>query len=525
MQLNLIIQLNKNFCKRNFYVFPLVVILKKKHYIIGMGMDAKVLLDKFLRNFCDIFSARDMQRFFARLGEKVSLSTAESFLEEHPLVYSLEDGLYITKAGAFTGAVFSIKPTSREIEQGMVVPGDRCLPFADSEQLSYSLNFYMDGKRLSTKEGVFDSDLAIDLFLLYGEEYAPQYIASDPANQKIDFVNRDFDLPTNVRLTGLDISSYIKSGKFKKGDRLLGCVSNWDCGRVNLMIVPGGKNEFDQGTDGDKRLKWYSLLEKYLIESFELRGPCGSIEEQVASVFFEHRSELCVDYCGSVSEYLSHYAKKVGICPFGVETRLWYKGQEVPAVGSWNRNELAFISSGYNELPMGEEALFSMPDFVFDQYVYDSLYRRESNLDALMARLAPPEYNLSELQRKHLLLHLTARNDIISQTYNWFADQVTGKVRTLALDLYTSVARLIFRIDCGGDKLDQFPQQELIILSQLYNHLLRILQSVADGDHVEEDSEALELSLDGMRWNFEDIVDALEGAIAQQQLNRFKIVK
>ncbi|MBP5747692.1 MAG: hypothetical protein J6W63_04925, partial [Treponema sp.] len=105
------------------------------------------------------------------------------------------------------------------------------------------------------------------------------------------------------------------------------------------------------------------------------------------------------------------------------------------------------------------------------------------------------------------------------------ADQDCGEVRAKALGLFSKVNELVFSIDSSSDSMGKFPQQERVVLTQLYSHLVRILHSVAENDHVEEDRAALLLSLEGMEWNFEDICDVLREAVLSQKTNRFKIVR
>ena len=267
------------------------------------------------------------------------------------------------------------------------------------------------------------------------------------------------------------------------------------------------------------------LFENLLLDSFNTIGPCSSIEEQLADVFFENRKTLCVPYCGSVEEYLNKNAKKVGIEYFGVETRLWNKGKQVPAVGKWNELQMEFVGKAAAKMNVQKSSFYMIPDFVFDQYILDMFYSKSEDKNSLVKKIYPQEINFSQEELKSINLHLEERNAILRRDYNWFADQTLGNVRQQALDLYTKVSFLVYEIDTSNVDLKNYPQQELVILSQLYSHLTRILESVASDNSVEEESEAILLSLDGMRMNFEDIADELRYAVSEQKRNQFKIVK
>ena len=493
---------------------------------MNMKSQAESHAEKFLRTYRHLFSARDMVKVFASAGVRASNKDAAAYLESSPLVFCLENNKYLTHAGAFTGELFSIKPSPHEYDQRVLVPGARCLPFVDGDMFSSALSFYAYGKKLEPKVGKFDSDEAIDMFLFFGEEYAPQYIAADPANANLDIADMDFGLPTNVQLTGIDLSPLIESHGFRKGDRLLCYVEDWDAGIIQVSVVNDGDNLFDRGREGEARLDWYDCLERGLLENFDKDGPCGTIEEQLAMVFFEHIEELCVPDCGSIEEYINRYAKKVGIEQFGVETRLWYKGQSVPAVGKWNAADLALEPTMHAVFSYeGENIYFSLQTHVLDQYILDMLYRQEDDIEALLARIYPEAYVFHRGEKAAAMLHLTQRNDILKSSYNWFADQQAGPIRTKALQLFKPVSAIMYQIDCCGGTLNSFPQQELVILSQLYNHLGRIFQSLTSEEELEADGKSIMISLDGMKWNFEDIEEPLLAAVNEQRYTKFKVVK
>ncbi len=473
------------------------------------------------------FTVKDFCKFLADNKIRISAEEAKERLESNSVVFPLQNGLYMTRAGAFSGRLFSIKPYAFEVTEGVFIPGDRCMPFTDSEMYSGDLTFVFEGNPLPKKAVEVESDRAIDLFMLYGEEYAPQYIAADPANETFDLMEKDFALPNTVMLTGVDFSSVKEKYGFTISDRFLCSVKDWQKGIVELTLIheASESNVFDKGDAGDRRLHWYTLLENLMLKSFDRAGPCSSIEEQLAVLFFENRRELCVEDCGSMHEYINSYAKKTGIEYFGVETRLWHKGKTVPAVGSWNKSLVSGDDKAAQMLSPEEKLFYSMPQFVKDQFIVDMLFRRSEDFDALLERMIPQSIKLNIVEKNFLLLHLQERSVILKSDYNWFADQSIGPVRQKALLLYMRIALLVNKVDGYGKALENFPQQELVILSQLFNHLTRILETVAAQENLGEEAETLLLSLDGMEMNFEEIQSELEEAVVKERKRNFTVIK
>ena len=489
-----------------------------------MDFQIQMMIDKFLRRCCEKFSAKAMTKFFSQLGVRIPVREAESYLLQNPLVFPLENNLFVTRAGVFTGELFSIKPSPSEFEQKVLVPGSRCIPFVDGELLSSDLTFLdSKGNKLQHKVGTFDSDAAIDMYIVYGEEYAPQYIASDPANSSLNMVQREFELPNTVKLTGIDISPFIEEG-MQKGDRFLCTVADWDSGVIKISAVHDGENIFNMGQEGSLRLKWYKTLEEGLLESFNSDGPCSSMEEQLSNLFCRKLDELCIPLCGSIEEYLNQYARNVAIEQFGVESRLWKKGESVPAVGLWNKNEIDELGKKRGQ-PNKDYLSFSIPSPILEQYIINMHFERDIDFNKLIENIYPQNYSFQKGEKEYIMLKLKEKDVIVSKEYNWFADQTCGIVRKKALELFTRINEMVFTIDSSSTSMAKFPQQELVTLTQLYTHIVRILQSVSENDHIEEDKDALLLSLDGMEWNFEDIEESLKSAVEEQQLSKFKIIK
>lgn len=483
-----------------------------------MNATIEKLLTHFLRTYRDPFTAKDVSRLFAQMGVKLSVREVADFLESDPLVFPLERKLYLTRAGAFTGQFFSFVPTPQEIAQGVIVPGDRCIPFVDMEMLSCTLQFEYSGRPLEPKLFETDCNQARELFSFFGDEYAAQYIAADPVNKSLRLAEQEFELPVKLSLTGVSIDRILQDCDFKYGDRFLCRVVDWGRGMIQLFPTLTHKRNPLQINDEDMaRQRWNELLEKSLLESFDRLGPCASMDEQLANVFYEKRQDLCMPECGSIREFLES-SKKVAMELFGVETRLWRRGENVPAVGKWNERDIVRGLDG--GVPM-----YSLPDYVIDCYIQDVLFAKKDDVSDLVRKIIPQAMEISPEEEQEFALQIMQRNDILRQKYNWFADFSRGAIRHRALELYTKVGDLVYDVECASDKLAEFPQQELVTLSQLFAHVSRMLEMLSRlNDSLDEDESALQLSLEGMEYNFEDIRYQLKAVLDRLKHDRFKVV-
>ena len=178
---------------------------------------ADKFIQNFIRNLMTPFKVGDFRLWLSNMGIRTSIEECKKFLDENGNIFSVGE-FYATRAYLFTNKFFSFKPTRKEINRGVFITGDRCIPFVDSESLSCDLQFIYKGKPLPKKIIDYPSDDAIDLFLLYGEEFATQYIAADPANKGLDLAKTDFLLPNTVKMTSFSLDPIIQAEGFSSGE-------------------------------------------------------------------------------------------------------------------------------------------------------------------------------------------------------------------------------------------------------------------------------------------------------------------
>ena len=286
-----------------------------------MKTDSISLINQYLRVKKETFSVRDFVSAVGKEGVKIRLDEGRDILQYNSNVFELKDGSFITRAGVFSDRIFTFKPSKLEVENGVFFIGHRCIPFVDSNNHSSTLDFFYKNKLLEKKRVEVENSIALDMYSLYGEEYAPQYAALDVANAELKLLEGDyFSLPYKIFLTGVSIQELIDSGLFKYGDRIQCKVIDWNLGYIEIDVVPHGTDVMQINMQDVEREAWYEKAENMFSESFDLFGPCASIEYQLTLVFAQYIEDLTVPICGSIEE-LIHRSKKIAFEEFGVETK------------------------------------------------------------------------------------------------------------------------------------------------------------------------------------------------------------
>lgn len=499
-----------------------------------MAVSESYEVELFLRSYLKEFTVEDFIKHMGSKRIRMTEDKAMSYFQDSPYLFILSSGKLLTRAGAFTGKCFSFTLTPQEIKNRMFVPGHRFMPFVDSGINTSSFIYLCENEVLEHCVGEFRKEQALALFRLYGEEYESQYIASDPANSDIDFAAAEYELPPFIKLSGCSIGKFIDEMDLCAGDRIYCRVSDWNNSVIEIFPEHKPKADPDMPVMIDSisqaRAEWNAFLESAFIECFEHLGPCSSIEEQIANVFFEYDRELCVDYCDSVENCLSK-SKKIDFELFGVETRLWKKGEVIPAVGPWNNigsvplpedknsGKERYTARNFEKIP------FTVPDYALDCYLRNLEFKKLSDVEPLINEMYPQNYMMTLDERESVLLHITNQHDIIHSSYNWFADFPLGEVRERALKLYSKVCALVYDVESSSVGFEKFPQQELVILSQLYSHMNRLLESMSlDPDSIINEIQTIGLSMEGMEYNFEDVDSVLRKEILKQDKNDITVV-
>lgn len=84
----------------------------------------------------------------------------------------------------------------------------------------------------------------------------------------------------------------------------------------------------------------------------------------------------------------------------------------------------------------------------------------------------------------------------------------------------------MLELDDVDDQLEGFPQQPLVILTQLSTHIQYMLESLLrDVNLRDDDVRAMAASLEGMEYNFEEVSAELKSALAASYRNRFTVIK
>lgn len=486
-----------------------------------LDYSASQFISEYLDSQKEVFKAEDVVRYLKTKGKRANKEEISDLLHTSNFVFPLINGEFITRAGVFTGRWFSFKPSKEEVEKKHILLGHRCIPFLNQEIAPDSVQVVAGGKIVHSDVTVFSMNLAMDTFALYGEGYVIPFVFNDKGNDELPLTTVQYNLPKEIKLTSWPLDKISVETPFEFGDRILCRVIDWNEGMVEMYVQKNEMNNMVISNAVIEREEWYSHFENGLLSSFKKNGPCGSIEEQLALLFLEGQEDLCVRNCGSAEEFLKH-TKKIGFSQFGVESRIWYNGESVPYVGEWNK-------SVAKDLVLSDMSVSFTPKII-DAYLENFIYeaskgKKKETLDDLSRTIFPMSLKMSSAERKTVLLNIEKRHVILEKQYNKFSDYTVAPVRKRILALFSQVNNLLCAIGCSGLDVSVFPQQELVVLTQLFSHVVRLLEEIENVFLREQLPLAdISLSLQGMEDTFEDIRGTLKSSLDYNIYKGFNIV-
>jgi len=480
-------------------------------------------ISDFIKTYDQVFTIDDFIQNLKEKGVKITKKRADETLHSSEYVFALVNNEFITRCGVFSYRWFSFMPSREEVEKGEFIIGHRCMPFICPDVNPDHISVDNGKGVIQSNKTAFSMNLALDVFALYGEGYVYPYIFGDSANDEYELSSIKYQVPEKIKLTSYSLKDLCKKGEtFEYGDRILCRVTDWQCSVVEMSVQKNDAKGYVISNSAIKRNEWYSYFENGLLSSFDKNGPASSIEEQLALLFLENQEQLCTKDCGSCEEFLRH-TKKIGFSPFGVESRIWRSGEDVPYIGEWNKNF-------EKEVVMNDLSLTFSPQII-DAYLENNLYKASKKetpeeIADLIRKVFPSHLKMSPEERSLLLLNIEKRNDILKKEYNEFEDYKIAKLRERILNLFTEVNALLCEIGCSGLSMEIFPQQEMVILTQLFSHIVRLLEEIENTFMRENFPIAdVNLSLDGMEETFESIGGTLASSLKVNRSKGFELIK
>jgi len=465
-----------------------------------------------LRNITDYVRAQDPE-----WAENLPVEIAAFFVST-VVAFPVDKRRWISRRGFFEGIPFVISPSKLELLNGILIPGHRCLPFANPAKMPHEYEFFWEGGQVSwtTTEG--PPEEFYPYYNIFGREYAPQIVARDnPENEAAFMDSEPYEDPPEVSIHTLDMRNIFREAAFVPGDRFVVKTRDWKEGHFDLEKV--GRGEWPKsGLDA-----WANAAENGFQGSFSKAGPGASTEEQIAYAYWHGGDQMRKLPAYSLEDFLFQVTENIESTDYGIETRFWFAGKDIP-----DSKGLIGASVPPDRRPI-EDILFDVnvpiSEFVIRSYVRDALYRNEKDISRVMERIVPQAVKIGHVELNILAKYVTDTMEELAETYKIFFDQPMGATRQQVGELHNAVIELSAQIQRWEMDESWLPKHTFIMLSQIQEHAADLMADL-DSDEAppEAEIEAMDNSLESMIETFSDIKDLLKDAMNNYRRSNIQLV-
>ncbi|MDR2477387.1 MAG: plasmid pRiA4b ORF-3 family protein [Treponema sp.] len=478
-------------------------------------------LFSFLENATEPFTLAEVTEFIRMVDPKRTSNLAQeiaSLIDMRNVAFRLDKRQWLSRRGFFENLSFVITPTKLELLNGILIPGHRCVPFANPVIMPHEYQFFWDGSDIpaTTTEGP-PGDF-YPFYCILGEEYAPQYVARDNPENEYAFNCDPYDDPPEVSIHTLDMRNIYRETAFVPGDHFVVRTLDWKEGHFSLEKA--GKEAWVSAD----LVTWIEAAEGGFEDSFALLGPGSSTEEQIAYAYWYGGKRMRELPAYSLEEFLYEKTERIETASFGIETRFWFAGKDIP-----DSKGLSGITVPPDRTFM-EDMLFKrnvpVSEYVLISYVRDALFRNEGDIDQVIDRIVPPVIHLEEEEWDLLADYVSDAMNDLRKHYSLFLDQSMGSTRQRVAELHTAVVDLAARLQKGEMDPSWLPRHTFIVLSQIQGHAAGLLEDLdTDEAPPEAELEAIENSLDSMIETYNDIKEMLDSAMDNFRRNNLMVIR
>ncbi len=482
----------------------------------------------FLNNADEVFTLDEITAFVHEVdskdgGRRLSFQIA-AMINMKRLAFPVSTKKWLSRRGCFEQARFVIKPTRIEIMNGILIPGHRCAPFANPLLRAKEYMFFWDKEPIGWTTTECDPHELYPYYSIFGEEYAPHYITLE--NDENEFAFSEDEDPDLVSICTVDMSSIYRESGFVPGDAFLVKTLDWENGWFSLEKAPlsahGGKSSWSMAELAD----WVAAADKGFRQSFSNLGPGFSTEEQIAHAYFYGGRRMRDVPAYSLEEFLYEKTDSIETVPYGIETRFWFAGREIPDT------EGLMDGQHIPDKTLIEEVLHSrqipVSEFVVQAYIMDALYRGETTGENVPLRLVPPVITrMLHLKEWNIIANYVAEVfEEMRPEYTIFKDKNAGPIRQNVTELHTAVVEYAAELSRDDMKESYLPEQSFIVLSQIQSHAANLLDDLCELNEPSEiDLLAMNNAYQGMLDSYNELRDAIEDSLAGFRQSNILLVK
>lgn len=416
----------------------------------------------------------------------------------------------VPRAHYFRGAKFRMMPTPAEVEEGILYPGHRFMPFLSPQIDPINATVVWNDTIVPTRTATAP---IMDILIYHSLSGFAAVLPNLPEKELAKF-GKALSAGKNpmITLPVFDMAEFYAAHDFQSGDTMILTVADWTQGRFRMEHCP----QTERNQDFNQANRWCLELQANLTAVFDMYGPHLNANEQLALAFYlgDHRLKSKPEM--HIGGFLG-WSKVVGIAQAGMEACLWYKDE----------NPLEAFDLSSSKLQENTGSTESLDDILTDigvslcageieAYMRDELYCGRRDLIEVTKRCFHSRmlefYN--EKQEKAFARFMTTMWTDVQRSYNRDDDRFCGPVRSRLLRLTDTQIAWLRKLDARGQDVNSLPKQQFLELAQGFSLITSIVVALNDVVTTDEATVAtLSSHIDQMEESLRQMLSDLDAEL------------
>ena len=363
-------------------------------------------------------------------------SRVERFIASDDTLFHDENWSCCTRKSFFTGKKFVITPDEWEINNGILFPGHRFVPYVPETVFPSTVKLEQNGVAAAMKKLITPLGSSFHYHILLGsEQIFDFFLADDPANE---ILKQRAARTDSVTLTVYDMADFYRKHEFIFGDALLCTVTDYENGIISFEYLSGSLRHFQARKE---YLQQMDAAAKKVWDEFQ---DYPDIPEQLAwMVYYAGLPEIPG---ASIDEFISG-SEKVQLRPEGDHAVLTVMPEHEHAhdcdCGCHDDDDPILpegLSISGSELDdpfkLLANAGIALTAAELDGFILDAVYGRETDFSGVHSRITGgSEISLTdEAQQAVLLNFMEERFETLMENYNRADDEPKAELRSQIME-------------------------------------------------------------------------------------------
>lgn len=423
-----------------------------------------------------------------------------------------ENKSFVPRQSFFNGKKFLIAPTDMERKRGYIIPGHRFIPFA--QRFVPPSNYEIlgpDGKRLEFKQVQLRMEETQIFFTLFDYSRTIEFLVLEDENNAEVLLKASVDPGEEITMWVLDIPELLENDQtvFEM------TVKNWRDGVFQLE--PKVRHD---GPEPRRKLRvWCDALEEILYDVvFDLLGPMTDLNEQAAWAMFLGEPMLSEEPEIHIGGFLAHLDSVQFTRVNGVP--LFWRKDESPEDEIFEHLRPSMPMQGAKDSLDGilHDVGCSLREAELEAYMRDTLFKGKAELPTALENALRYRGSIDfidEEQQEIFEAEVNKLWDRVSQGYNRFTDQRSGKCRSECLAIMDEVVVWMNSLDEKGVGMDALPKKEFVAISSLVTMITHTVSALNQGpeDISQDEIQALTRALDPLRNQADQLMQAINNKL------------